>query len=75
MDNNTFGIPIHEQIERLAYQIYLEHGFHPGNALEDWLAAEKELRNIGNRAHEDPHTSVQQSAQRPLELVGSHDDI
>jgi len=26
-----------------AYQIYLEHGFHPGNDLADWLAAEKEL--------------------------------
>ena len=43
MYNNTFEIPMHEQIERRAYQIYLEHGFKPGNALEDWLAAEKEL--------------------------------
>jgi hypothetical protein len=36
-------LPTHEQIERRAYQIYLERGFHPGNALDDWLAAEKEL--------------------------------
>jgi hypothetical protein len=43
MDHNTFKIPMHEQIERRAYQIYLERGFHPGNALEDWLAAEREL--------------------------------
>ena len=43
MDKNTFEIPLHEQIERRAYQIYLEHGFHPGHALEDWLAAEREL--------------------------------
>jgi hypothetical protein len=43
MNKNTFEIPLHEQIERRAYQIYLEHGFHPGNDLADWLAAEKEL--------------------------------
>jgi hypothetical protein len=35
--------PTHEQIERRAYQIYLEHGFHTGNSLADWFAAEKEL--------------------------------
>ena len=38
--------PTHEQIERRAYQIYLEHGFHPGNDLADWLAAEKELTEL-----------------------------
>jgi hypothetical protein len=43
MHNNNEELPTHEQIERRAYQIYLEHGFHPGNALADWLAAEKEL--------------------------------
>jgi Protein of unknown function (DUF2934) len=35
--------PTHEQITLRAYQIYLEHGFHPGSELADWLAAEKEL--------------------------------
>ena len=35
--------PTHEQITLRAYQIYLEHGFHPGNDIADWLAAEKEL--------------------------------
>ena len=43
MYSNNTELPTHEQIERRAYQIYLEHGFHPGNALEDWLAAEREL--------------------------------
>jgi Protein of unknown function (DUF2934) len=43
MHNNNEELPTHEQIERRAYQIYLEHGFHPGNDLADWLAAEKEL--------------------------------
>jgi hypothetical protein len=35
--------PYHEHITLRAYQIYLEHGFHPGNDLADWLAAENEL--------------------------------
>ena len=43
MYNKNEELPTHEQIERRAYQIYLEHGFHPDNELTDWLAAEKEL--------------------------------
>jgi hypothetical protein len=35
--------PTHEQITLRAYQIYLEHGFHLGYDLADWLAAENEL--------------------------------
>ena len=59
MSNNTFEIPVHEQIERRAYQIYLERGFHPGNALEDWVAAEKELTEPSETEHMDPpHTNV-----------------
>ena len=48
-------LPTHEQIERRAYQIYLERGFHPDNALADWLAAEKELTEPSER--EDANTS------------------
>jgi hypothetical protein len=43
MHNKNEELQIHEQITQRAYQIYLEHGFHPGNDLADWLAAEKEL--------------------------------
>ena len=46
MHNNNEELPAHEQIERRAYQIYLEHGFHPGSELADWLAAEKELTEL-----------------------------
>ena len=46
MHNSNGELPTHEQIERRAYQIYLEHGFHPGNDLADWLAAEKELTEL-----------------------------
>jgi hypothetical protein len=42
-------VPTHEQITQRAYEIYLEHGFHPGNELADWLAAEKELTETSER--------------------------
>jgi hypothetical protein len=38
--------PTHEQISRRAYQIYLEGGACPGNELDDWLRAERELERI-----------------------------
>jgi hypothetical protein len=63
MDNNTFEIPIHEQTERRAYQMYLEHGFHPGNALGDWLAAEKELTELSQK--EDANTSSPECHFKP----------
>jgi hypothetical protein len=49
MHNNNEELPAHEQIERRAYQIYLERGFHDGNALGDWLAAERELTEPSER--------------------------
>ena len=38
--------PTHDQISRRAYQIYLERGACPGNELDDWLRAERELESI-----------------------------
>ena len=36
--------PTHEQQIRIrAYEIYLQRGEQPGNELEDWLEAEREL--------------------------------
>jgi hypothetical protein len=35
--------PTGEDIALRAYQIYLERGGAPGNALEDWTRAEREL--------------------------------
>jgi len=36
--------PTHEQeIRNRAYEIYLQRGAQPGNELEDWLQAEREL--------------------------------
>jgi hypothetical protein len=38
--------PTHDQINHRAYQIYLERGARPGNELDDWLRAERELERI-----------------------------
>jgi len=38
--------PTHDQIERRAHQIFLERGARPGNELDDWLRAERELERI-----------------------------
>jgi hypothetical protein len=35
--------PTQEQIALRAYQIYLERNGAPGNPLEDWVRAEREL--------------------------------
>lgn len=35
--------PTSEEIALRAYEIYLERGSAPGNALEDWTRAEREL--------------------------------
>jgi Protein of unknown function (DUF2934) len=55
MDNKNHG-PTHEEIERRAYQIYLEHGFQPGNELADWLAAERELSETPEKPEIAPTT-------------------
>ena len=39
----------HEEIALRAYQIYLERGGAPGNELEDWTRAERELLEKGRR--------------------------
>jgi len=42
--SNGNGFPAREEIERRAYEIYLARGGEPGHELEDWLQAERELR-------------------------------
>ena len=38
--------PTQDQIKLRAYQIYLERGARPGQELEDWLRAERELQKL-----------------------------
>jgi len=45
-EQDRFWIQVREEeIRRRAYEIYLERGAEPGLELEDWLQAERELRN------------------------------
>ena len=39
----TTAAPTLEQIQLRAYEIFLERGGAPGNEVEDWLRAEREL--------------------------------
>ena len=43
MSDTEKKVPSLEEIELRAYEIYLKRGDADGVALEDWLAAEKEL--------------------------------
>jgi hypothetical protein len=37
-------IPSHGEISALAYSLYAERGFRAGDAVQDWLHAERRLR-------------------------------
>ena len=42
---------IHDAIAQRAYELYLQRGGEPGRDLEDWFAAERDLRSpAGNGA-------------------------
>jgi Protein of unknown function (DUF2934) len=43
-----------EQIERQAYELYLERGGEDGQDIADWLAAERELTELS----EEPASSA-----------------
>jgi hypothetical protein len=38
--------PSHEEIRQRAYEIYLERGGLPGNEIDDWHRAERELEKV-----------------------------
>jgi hypothetical protein len=42
-DTSANHTPSHEEIRLRAYEIHLERGGLPGNELDDWLQAEREL--------------------------------
>ena len=41
-----FMSPTHEAIADRAYQLFLSRGRQGGHEVEDWLAAERELRQL-----------------------------
>jgi hypothetical protein len=46
--------PTTEEIALRAYHIYLERGGAPGNALEDWTRAERELQEKSSKPGRKP---------------------
>jgi len=46
--------PSHEDIASRAYQIFLERGGAPGNPLDDWTRAERELLQKKTKPHSKP---------------------
>jgi len=47
-DVSTNGALNHEETRRRAYEIYLERGGLPGQELEDWLQAEREIESAAH---------------------------
>jgi len=46
--------PTHEQIALRAYHIFLERGSVPGDPMEDWLRAERELAESPKKSRSKP---------------------
>lgn len=44
----TATTPTHEEIARLAQQYWAERGWQDGQAVQDWLRAERELMQIAS---------------------------
>jgi len=47
-DTSANRAPNHDEIRRRAYEIYLERGVLPGQELEDWLQAEREIESAAH---------------------------
>jgi Protein of unknown function (DUF2934) len=45
-DTSANPAPSQEEIRRRAYEIYLERNGLPGDELDDWLRAERELQKV-----------------------------
>jgi type II secretory pathway predicted ATPase ExeA len=56
--------PTREEIQRRAYERYLQRGCQPSDGLADWIAAEKELSDRGNVQHEPAHAVSPGDEQR-----------
>jgi DUF2934 family protein len=45
-DASAHPTPSYEEIRHRAYEIYLDRGDLPGDELDDWLRAERELQKV-----------------------------
>lgn len=51
---STRKVATHDKIALRAYEIYLERNGAPGNPLEDWVRAEREILDKPKRAAKKP---------------------
>lgn len=64
-DTSATHAPNHDDIRRRAYEIYLERDGLPGDELDDWLRAERELQKVAlfkrgwNRLQQQRHPGSQ----------------
>jgi len=63
-------VPTRDQIQLRAYKLYLRRGGEDGRDVEDWLAAEAELRNQ-HSSSTGRFDKRDNSQQRPRTLVAS----
>src|SRR2546425_3388701 len=76
-DTSRNHAPSHEEIRRRAYEIYLERDGLPGNELDDWHRAERELQKVAqftqdwNRIQDRlaPSPKAETDNQRNMETI------
>ena len=61
-----------EQIEERAYRLYLERGCEDGHAVEDWLAAEQELKVL-KKGYDDGDFPLDKKVAAASRRRGAHD--
>ncbi len=74
VERKTQGAPTQE-IERRAYELYLERGGGDGHDLDDWIQAEREVGRQTEKgqlgaqggSQFEPRRTVERSAERPSE--------
>jgi Protein of unknown function (DUF2934) len=65
---------LHEQIEKRAYELAEQRGFTPGQEIEDWLQAEREIEAgpARNTAPDNPFDTVRTSSnEKPRPSSGA----
>jgi hypothetical protein len=63
MPEQTQNFPNREQIERRAYEIYLQRGGVDGSDVADWIVAEEELKATSKESASERTEHPQRAAQ------------